>query len=337
MRRLTCAVGAIAMLTALGPGTALPALGHHEDDGPDQIRLPDGWQPEGVTTDGRFLYAGSLADGAIWKASAKTGEGELLARGHEGRVAVGLDYDDRRDLLWVAGGDTNVVRAQDADSGKVLARYRFPSATPRFLNDLVVTDRAVYVTDSMNQELGVIPFWGKHRHGHDNGGAARGHGHGDGSALPPQWVARTVPLTGDLVYQDGFNLNGIAAAHHLLIAVQSNTGLLFRINPWSGTTKEVDLGDETVVNGDGLELRHGKAYVVQNLDNTIAVVDLRRHARSGEIVAILTDRDLDVPATAAFARGSLWAANARFTTPPTPTTTYTIVRVDLKDDRHATR
>ena len=40
---------------------------------------------------------------------------------------------------------------------------------------------------------------------------------------------------------------------------------------------------------------------------------------------------LDVPTTIALARGSLWAVNARFTTPPTPTTPYWITRVDLHD------
>ena len=34
---------------------------------PDRIDLPAGWQPEGITTDGTSLFAGSLANGAIWK------------------------------------------------------------------------------------------------------------------------------------------------------------------------------------------------------------------------------------------------------------------------------
>ena len=79
MRRLTCALGTLALVTALSPITASAADRHPE--GPDRIDLPDGWQPEGITTDGTALYTGSLADGAIWRASSKTGEGELLARG----------------------------------------------------------------------------------------------------------------------------------------------------------------------------------------------------------------------------------------------------------------
>ena len=68
-------------------------------------------------------------------------------------MAVGVDHDRRRDLLWVAGGGTNRIRAHDADTGRRLAVYNFPSETARFINDLVVTRRAVYATDSFNQEL----------------------------------------------------------------------------------------------------------------------------------------------------------------------------------------
>ena len=53
----------------------------------------------------------------------------------------------------------------DADTGRLLRTYTFPSDEPRFLNDLVVTRDGVYVTDSFNQELAVIPFAGKHHLG----------------------------------------------------------------------------------------------------------------------------------------------------------------------------
>src|SRR4051812_3011915 len=70
---------------------------------PDRIDLPDGWQPEGITTDKRHLYGGSLADGAIFVADPRSGEVQVLAEGAPGRSGAGLDYDRRRDVLWVAG------------------------------------------------------------------------------------------------------------------------------------------------------------------------------------------------------------------------------------------
>ena len=82
----------------------------------DRIDLPNGWQPEGITTDGDRLYVGSLANGAIWKTNPATGRGRVLAKGATGRTAVGVDYDARHNLIWVAGGATNTVRAHNARS-----------------------------------------------------------------------------------------------------------------------------------------------------------------------------------------------------------------------------
>jgi hypothetical protein len=45
------------------------------------------------------------------------------------------------------------------------------------------------------------------------------------------------------------------------------------------------------------------------------------------VVRTITDPTLDVPATIAPFGPFLYAANARFTTPPTPTTTYHISRI----------
>ena len=138
-------------LTTVSASPAVARHGHHNL--PHTIDLPNGWQPEGITTDGKSVFSGSLADGAIFRANVRSGHGKVLAPGATGRVAAGLDYDRRRDLLLVVGGPTGEIRAQDADNGKVLATYEFPSATPRFLNDVVVTRRAVFATDSSNQEL----------------------------------------------------------------------------------------------------------------------------------------------------------------------------------------
>ena len=313
MRRIW-GVGALALLAALVPVQAAQA---GDDHLPDQIDLPNGWQPEGITTDCRSLFVGSLADGAIWQANPRTGDGEILAPGRTGRVAVGVEYDRRRDVLWVAGGPTRRIRAHDADTGKVLRTYRFPLSTGRFLNDLVVTRRGVFATDSMTQELAVVPF-------KTNGGQQH--------SLPPRSKATTLPLTGDLEYIEGFNLNGIVKSHGRLLAVQSNTGLLFRIDKRTGVTHEVDLGGASLTNGDGLEIDDETLYVVRNQNNLVAVVELDDDLESGELVDEITSTGFDVPTTAALARDSLWVVNARFGTTPTPGTPYWITRVDEYDD-----
>ena len=247
-----CTIATLLALTALQASPVAAQHGRHGHDLPDSIALPNGWQPEGITTDGKHLYSGSLADGAIFRSDVRTGEGEVLAAGAPGRVATGLDFDKRRDLLWVAGGPTGEVRAQDARTGEVVATYEFPSATPRFLNDVVVTRDAVYVTDSSHQELAVIPLRSGHGHGHGDD-RSDGHGHGHGSQPPPASAATTLPLTGDLVFQAGFNLNGIVESRHLLVSVQSNTGLLFAIDPTTGVATTIDLHGASLTGGDGLE------------------------------------------------------------------------------------
>ena len=147
--------------------------------------------------------------------------------------------------------------------------------------------------------------------------------------FPPPLPARaeTVPITGDLVYQEGFNVNGITRSPDgkALLVVQSNTGLLFRVST-SGVARQVAVG-ETLLNGDGMLLRGHTLYVVQNQDNTVAVLRTDDHGLKARVVDRLTDERFDVPTTVAAFGGRLYLPNARFNTPPTPTTPYQVVAI----------
>jgi sugar lactone lactonase YvrE len=292
----------IALLFAVGMSATASARQY-----PETIPLPNGWQPEGIATGfGNQFFAGSRATGGIFKGNLKTGKGDVLVPGFGG-AATGMKVD-RRNRLFVSGAGTGTARIYNAGNGRLLREYALTSA-PTFVNDVTLTRTAAYFTDSQKQQLYVL----KLRHG----------------KLPRQ--ARTLPLTGDLQYDtnpDTFELNGIAAVDKKrLIAVQSGTGKLFLINGRSGDTKEIDLGGDTVTNGDGLLLLGRRLYVVQNRDNKIAVVHLKRSFRRGEVKRFLTEDEFDVPTTVAWKGGYLWAVNARFTTPATPDTTYDVVRV----------
>ena len=82
-----------------------------------------------------------------------------------------------------------------------------------------------------------------------------------------------------------------------------------------------------MTNGDGLRL-HGKTlYVVQNFSNQIAVVGLAPDLGSGTLNRAITSPNFDIPTTVALFGSRLYAVNARFSTPPTPTTTYSVVQV----------
>jgi sugar lactone lactonase YvrE len=275
----------------------------------DRIDLPTGWQPEGITTDGRHLYAGSLATGALLRADPRTGRVHVLPQSATGKPAVGIDYDRRRDVLWVAGGASNEIRVQKAGTGRLLRTYTFPSGT-RFVNDLVVTRRAVYATDSRNAVLGVVRLRpGRHHQ------------------LPPSGQVELLPLSGDFVQAPEVNnANGIVSAHGWLLVIQSNTGKLLRVDPATGRASEVDLGGATLTRGDGLELDGRTLYVVRNRDNLVAVVELSCDLDGGQVVDEIRG-DVDVPTTAALVGGDLWVVNARFGVAEPATQSYWMTRL----------
>lgn len=240
---------------------------------------------------------GSIPTGAIYRGDLRTGQGAVLNPGSEGASSVGLAVD-RQGRVWVAGGSNGAARVIDGRTGALLASYQLPTASATFVNDVVTTQHAAYFTDSLNPVLYRVSL--------DLG------------------AATTLPLTGDLVYQQGFNVNGIDATANgrTLVVVQSNTGLLFTVDAASGVTRAVDLGGERVNFGDGLLLEGRRLYVVQNRLNTVAVIDLAPGLRSGRVVARVTNPDFEVPTTLARFGSRLYVVNARFGTPPSPSTPY---------------
>lgn len=301
-------LGAAALAVAL---LSLPAVAVAQ--APDRIDLPAGWQPEGITTDGTSLYAGSLADGAIWKGDPATGSGDVLVPGEEGAIAAGLDVDLDGGRLWVAGGPSGEVRAYDSTSGELLETYPFEAG---FLNDVAVTPEAVYITDSFVPQVLVVPM-----------------ADGDGVAAPEEAFA--LPISGDLEYGDGFNVNGIVATDAGLVVVHSGTGELFRIDPASGQATRIDTSGIDLTAGDGMELDGDTLYVVRNQANRVVVLELADDAASATALDELTSDDLAVPTTAALVGDDLWAVNARFDTDATPETPYWITRLATGDDMDA--
>jgi sugar lactone lactonase YvrE len=290
----------VATLSTVTTGLGSPTTG-------ERIQLPDGFQPEGVSIrpNGTF-YVGSLLTGAVLAGDVRTGETELLVEPTEGRSAVGLKA--RRGRLFVAGGETGQAHVYDANTGAELATYRFTEAG--FVNDVIVTRDAAYFTDSINPVLYQVPLT-------------------PGGAPDVDEGFDVLPYSGDIRYRDGFNVNGIEAtpSGNKLIVVQSNTGLLFLVDPHTGQTRQIRLGGERVRNGDGLLLDGRCLYVVRNFNNEIALVSLAPGLARGEITKRIGDDDFDVPTTVDDFGGRLFVANARFDQPPTPRTRYWIAVV----------
>src|SRR5829696_4229694 len=116
MRRLV--VSLTLGLALLAPASA------SADTFPKIIELPNAFQPEGISiragTD--EVFVGSIPTGAIWKGNLRSGEGDILVEGREGRAAIGTKVD-REKRLFVAGGPTGKAFVYDAGDGDDLAEY----------------------------------------------------------------------------------------------------------------------------------------------------------------------------------------------------------------------
>ena len=296
----------IHLLVALaGLALMLPLAATSSNGFPDRINLPNGWQPEGIEIGrGTTFYVGSIPNGRIWRGDLRTGQGAVLVP-DRGRRATGIEFDRRNNRLFVAGGNSGSAFVYNARTGADIAQYRF-TTEGSFVNDVVVTRDAAWFTDSVRKVLYKVPIG---RHGRLG-------------------QAREIPLTGNIEYVAGFNVNGIDATRdgRTLVIVQSNTGKLFKVNR-RGRTKEIALQGGPVTTGDGILLDHRTLYVVRNTMNQIAVVNLRRDLSSGRVVRTITNSDFDVPTTIDDFGRSLYAVNARFGPPPTPDTPYWVTKV----------
>lgn len=319
--RQTIVVGATALVIGSGVAPAVATDTDRDDHrhaqhgvGRDRIELPDGFQPEGIATDGKHTaWFGSRADGDVYRADLRTGRGQVISQG-PGTASLGLKLDDRG-RLFVAGGAGGDVRVLDSRSGRLLASYPLVSGTA-FINDVVLTDRAAYVTDSANAHLFEIPL-------------------GRDGRLPAADAVRRIPLTGQWQQNSGNNGNGITTTPDgkALLVVNSSNGVLYRVDPRTGVASTVDTGGYSLTNGDGL-LREGSTlYVVQNRLDTVARLTLSSDGVRAALRAAITSDDFDVPTTIARAAGGLYLPNARFTTTPTIDTTYWVTRIDDRRKR----
>jgi sugar lactone lactonase YvrE len=273
---------------------------------PQVIQLPQGFQPEGIEVGrGTTFYVGSVATGAIYRGNLRTGTGAVLVAGQSGRAATGIELD-RFNRLFVAGAGTGDAYVYNAGTGALIRTYDFASGDT-FINDVVVTRNAAYFTDSRKAVLYVVPI-------------------GTGGTLG---ALRTLPLSGDFALGAGFNLNGIDATANgkTLVAVQSNNGRLFRIDPASGVTRAISLGSESVPNGDGILLTGKTLYVVQNQQNRVAVIALTPELGSGRVVTRLADPDFAVPTTIDDLGRRLYAVNARFGIANPSTANFQVVQL----------
>jgi sugar lactone lactonase YvrE len=310
LRLILAALTGLALVAPLT--VTAEASPHHHPAYPDRIDLPDGFLPEGIAIGpGPIAYFGSRADGDIYAADLRTGQGAVFSQG-PGTPSIGLK-SDQRGTLYVAGGPAGTGRVVSARTGAILASYQFATGES-FVNDVVLTKRMAWFTDSRQAQLYGIPLA---RHG---------------VAAPGSAIVR-LPLKGDWVQTPGVNnANGIAQTpdRSALLVVKSNTGQLFRVDPRTGNVRVVDLGGYVLTNGDGLLVEGRTLYVVQNRLNRVALLELNRSGSRGELVRTLTDPGFDVPTTVGSFRRSLYLPNARFGITSPETAEYWVTRIDKR-------
>jgi hypothetical protein len=282
---------------------------------PDVIALQTGFGPEGIEAGrGTTLYVGSIPSGTIVRVDARTGALDTLVQPQPGRQASGIEFDQRTDRLFVAGGLTGQLFVYDATTGANVASYAAFTPFTGLMNDAVLTQDAVYFTDSFNPVLYKLPL-------------------GPGGSLPAAGAVQTIPLTGDYVTIPGqLNGNGIVATPDgkTLVMVNSTSGQLYRVDPATGVATTIPVAGGPLVAGDGLLL-----YVVQGAFQRIAVVRLSADHASGAVERTITSGAFGFPATIDEIGGSLYAVNAHFDiTPPPPAPApgveFEVVRVSKK-------
>jgi Cu-Zn family superoxide dismutase len=307
-RRIIALVGIAAALSLTVTGSLLADGGKGKKKTPKAaktITVPgNAVFPEGIAAKGEWIYTGSSADGTVYRAPRRgTLAVQLAAPGVDGRTAALGMKIDRKGHLLVAGGATGKVFVLDRATGATLGVFSntgvYGPGGPTFLNDITIAKNGdAFITDSFAAVIYRIPA----------------------AALAAPTMAGVLEgwltLAGSpIVYQDGFNLNGIVANKKYLLTVQTNTGKLFRIKIKSKQIGEITVRGTNLTGGDGLVLNDEQLYVVHT--GVVDILKLKSSLRSAKLKKTITDPSFDSPTTAALHKGRLYIVNSQFGRPTT--------------------
>ena len=300
IRRL--AVGFLALAAFLVPAPLAAASGADGDERSPVIKLPGATGAEGIAAgEGSTFFAGDRLNGNIFRGDIDTGKARLFIKAPEGRAALGMKVDRDNELLFVAGGATGQAYVYDLDTKETVAVYELAPAGASFINDVTLTRGGAWFTNSRAGELYRIPI-------------SR-----DGQPEDVQTLQLKAPAG---TVDEGFNLNGIAAADegHKLIVAHTGRGALYAVDPADGSNKKIDVADSAgdpvaLTNVDGIVVRGETLWAVQNLLNQVSRVELNGSLGKGEVEEVITSENFDIPTTAALFGDTLALVNAKFTTP----------------------
>jgi sugar lactone lactonase YvrE len=267
---------------------------------PATIVLPGATSAEGIAAgEGTTFYAGDLFAGDIFRGDIAEGTAELFIDVPDGRQAAGMAMSQRHDLLFVAGGFTGQAYVYDTETGETVATYQFSDPDVSLINDVALTKRGAYFTDTRQAQLYFVPVDAY-----------------DGELGEFSTLELSGPAADD---SDEFNLNGIQATADgkTLIVAHSGNGELYTVNPWTGASALI--AGVSVPDVDGIVLEGRRLWAVQNFSNQVSRVKLSADLTSGVITKVITSELFQTPSTAALFGNILAVVNAKFDTgfPPT--------------------
>ncbi len=262
------------------------------------IVLPGASSAEGIAGGrGATFFAGDLFRGDIFRGDFQRGTAKLFIDVPDGRMALGMALDPARRLLFVAGGFTGQAYVYDTRTRATVASYQFGDPQASVINDVAVTKRGAWFTDSKQAKLFFVPI----------------------SRTGELRPFRTLALSGPAADTSGeFNLNGIraTAGGKTLIVAHSANGTLHTVDTRTG--ESATIAGISVPSVDGIVLQGRRLWAVQN-SNRVTRIRLSPRLRAGVVERIITSERFQVPATAT--RHGRWLAvvNAKFDTglPPT--------------------
>ncbi|MEU0533071.1 hypothetical protein [Amycolatopsis tolypomycina] len=297
MRRILALVSAVLLLAVAAPASAATKV----------IVLPGATSAEGITpAGGGTYYTGDLFAGTIFREDVRRGTAERFIEA-PGTMAAGVDFDRRRDLLFVAGAGGGKAYVYDVRTKAKVADFTFGDSATSYVNDVVVTPQGAWFTDSFHPQLFFVPFV-------------------DGGLGSP----RTLPLTGPGAggSPGNFFMNDIIAtpSGNTLLVAATIPGKVYTINPRTGASEEI--AGVAAPNVVSLVLEGNRLWAVQ-LDDKITRWCLDGDLSHGRSTGTITDPLFDQPVSAVKIGSHLAVVNSHIYsgTPPT-SPTYEILVVD---------
>ena len=289
---------ALAASIALAPA----ALAAPDKPSVEYVLAGNNGNPEGVAWDpaSQTFFTGTVANGTIYRGALGDTSVDVWVPG-PGTPAVGMKVDGG--LLYVAGGPSGLIKVYLIASASLVAT--FETGAGGFLNDLVVTNRGVFVSDSVRPVLWhITPEL-----------LAAGSG-------TPELIA----LAPEIPFASPFNLNGIVSFKdgRELIVVHSGLGTLYRVDlSFSGgsvDSRSIAQIASPTVNADGLLVDQGMVIAVLGGTAELAFLDLSGDHSSAMLLGTRTDATFQRPSTIARAKNTYLVVNADFTTNTPPFT-----------------